>query len=355
MIRVLIVDDSAFMRKALTKLIEEDPGLSVAGTARDGIEAIEQVRTLKPDVVTMDVQMPRMDGISAVKKIMAENPVPILMVSSLTREGAETTIEALQAGAIDFIAKESSYVTLNLSDVRDELAAKIRNVARSRLSLFQRPRTVAPASPSPRPATGFKYQSARLIAIGISTGGPLMLQKVIPALPGNLRVPVVIVQHMPPHFTKSLAERLNAKSALEVVEAEEGMKVLPGHVYIAPGGKHLTFRNFRQEITLETPAEPASSLHKPCVDVMLKSAVDVYSGRVLALIMTGMGNDGLEGCRLVKQRGGKVLSQDEGSCVVYGMPKAVFDAGVSDAVVSLERIAGTLEQAVSTSTRPQVV
>ncbi len=361
MIRILVVDDSAFMRKAISMMLEEDAEVQVVDTARDGLEAIEKVKRLRPDLVTMDIEMPRMDGITALKRIMKEHPVPVMMISSLTQQGAKATIEAMHAGAVDFIPKQMSYVSLEINKIKGELLTKVKSIARSRSRLFRRHEPVsrqsaAPvAAAKPRPATPaasasaaapFRYHGARLVAIGVSTGGPFALQKVIPALPADFALPVVIVQHMPPHFTKSLAERLDAMSALRVVEAAPGMRVEPGTVLIAPGGKHLTFRASKLGVITATPEEPKNLLHRPSVDVMFDSACKAYGGKVLATVMTGMGKDGLQGARHIKQFGGKVVAQNEASCVVYGMPRAIVEAGLADAVLSLEDLAEALTKAV---------
>lgn len=342
MIRVLIVDDSAFMRKALSIMLESDPEIEVAGTARDGLEAIEKVHTLKPDIVTLDIEMPRMDGLTALRRIMREHPVPVIMVSSLTQEGAQATIEALEAGAVDFIPKQHSYVSIEISRIRAELLEKIKTIARTRPLLTRR--RISEATPATLPS--FRFREARAIAIGVSTGGPRALQQVIPTLPADLPVPVLIVQHMPPHFTRSLAERLNALSMLTVVEAEEGMLLEAGHVFLAPGGRHLILEQRNGYVPhIRTPAEPVT-LHRPSVDIMFQSVCQTFNGKVLAVVMTGMGRDGLEGARLIKQHGGKVITQDESTCVVYGMPRAVAEAGLSDAVLPLEQIGPALSRSL---------
>ena len=358
MIRVLVVDDSAFMRKAISMMLEEDAEVRVVDTARDGLEAIEKVKRLRPDLVTMDIEMPRMDGITALKRIMQEHPVPVMMISSLTQQGAKATIEAMHAGAVDFIPKQMSYVSLEISKIKEELLAKVKTIARSRSRLFRRHEPTARGGATPvatvphgRP-TAFsqtpplRFHGARLVAIGVSTGGPFALQKVIPAVPADFALPVVVVQHMPPHFTRSLAERLDAMSALRVVEAAPSMRVEPGTVLIAPGGRHLTFRASKLGVIVATPEEPSNLLHRPSVDVMFDSACKVYGGKVLATVMTGMGKDGLQGAEHIKQFGGKVLAQNEATCVVYGMPKAVVDAGITDAVLPLDDLAAALTQAV---------
>lgn len=363
MINVLVVDDSAFMRKAISMMLESDPEVRVVDTARDGQDAVEKVARLQPDVVTMDVEMPRMDGLTALRHIMRDHPRPVLMISSLTREGAETTVEALQAGAVDFIPKQFSYVSLEITKIQEDLIAKVKAVARSRNRLFRRATPVRPpdgaatgAAPATAPPAGGRLSmpDAALIAIGVSTGGPFALQHLVPALPADLSVPVVIVQHMPPHFTRSLAERLNGMSPLRVVEAEAGMRLEAGAVYIAPGGRHLVFRNGPGGVTILTPEEPSASLHRPSVDVLFNAAHDTFGGRVLGVVMTGMGRDGLEGARRLKAAGARFIAQEAESCVVYGMPRAIVEAGLADAVLPLDELAPALVQAVAAPARERV-
>ncbi len=350
MIRILVVDDSAFMRKALSMMLSEDPEIQIIDTARDGIEAIDKVRQLAPDLVTLDIEMPRMDGLTALRHIMKEHPCPVLMVSSLTREGAQATLDALEAGAVDFIPKQLSFVSLEITKIKAELIAKVKAIVRARRASRGGSATVPPSRPSRIPSS-LLFRRARLVAIGISTGGPAALQKVIPRLPADFPLPVAVVQHMPPHFTRSLAKRLNGISPLEVVEAEKGMKVVPGKVYIAAGGKHLILRAAGSDVIVATPDQPAT-LHRPSVDVMFESANRAYGGRVLATVMTGMGHDGRDGAASIRKRGGKVIAQDEASCVVYGMPRAIVEAGLADAVVSLDRMAHVLHEAVGAAAPP---
>lgn len=346
-VRILVVDDSAFMRKAISMMLEGDPEIEVIGTARDGLEAIEKAKELKPDLMTLDVEMPRMDGITALKKIMKENPLPVLMVSSLTVEGARATIDAMSAGAVDFIPKQLSYVSLDITKIKDDLIAKVKAITRNRSRIFLRPFSNRTSTAQISPA--LKSVSAQIVTIGISTGGPFSLQKVIPSLPENFPLPVAIVQHMPPHFTKSLAERLDSISRVEVCEAEDGMELTKGKVYIAPGGLHMKFRRSGAKVLINTTKDPADSLHRPSVDVMFTSAFDTFGGKILAAVMTGMGKDGLEGSKLIKSAGGKVVAQTEETCVVYGMPKAIVDAELADAIVPLEEMASTITSAVSIS------
>jgi two-component system chemotaxis response regulator CheB len=356
MISVLIVDDSAFMRKALSLMLESDPQIKVVGTARNGHEGIEKIRQLNPDVVTLDIEMPGMDGLTALGIIMKELPRPVIMVSSLTTEGAQATVEALQLGAVDFIPKNLSSVSLDITSIKEELVAKVKGVARRKaLPLHLRgtqhstTRTAAdrPADLPPRsqPAPQLPHRNFGAVVLGISTGGPFALLQIIPKLVPRFPLGILIVQHMPPRFTKSLSERLDSLSHITVKEAEQGDEVLPGTALIAPGGKHLTLaRNGSGHPRVQISSEPNNTLYKPCVDVMVTSAVQAYSMPLLGVIMTGMGTDGLEGLRLVKQKKGFVIAQNEETCVVYGMPRAVVEAGLADVVLPLEQIPLVLNQ-----------
>ncbi len=348
MIRVLVVDDSAFVRKAIALMLERAPDIQVAGTARDGEEALAQVRALDPDVVTLDVEMPGMDGLTALRHLIREAPRPVLMISSLTQEGAATTVEALAAGAFDFIPKEHARISTSITKIESELHQKVRQAARAR----RRPLRPAPGAAPPRPAP-LRFPDARVLVVGISTGGPLALQALIPALPASFPVPIAIVQHMPPHFTRSLARRLDASSALDVREAEPGLALVPGRVVLARGGEHLTLRaSARGTVEAVLSPEPAALLHRPAADELFRSAAEVYGRGVVALVMTGMGKDGLAGARHVRERGGHVLAQDEASCVVYGMPRAVAEAGLAEAAVPLDALAETLTAALGSRAAP---
>lgn len=333
-------------------MLERDPEVRVIDTARDGQQALDKIAEHDPDVVTMDIEMPRMDGLTALRRIMDETPRPVLMVSSLTRDGAEATVEAMEAGAVGFLPKQRSRVSLKITEIEDDLIQRIKSAARSNTRVIQRRLGSSAADAAKRCGDGeaFVFRRAQLIAIGVSTGGPFALQRVIPTLPSTLPVPVAIVQHMPPHFTRSLANRLNANSPLDVVEAEDGMTLEAGTVAIAPGGHHMVFRSGARSTIVKTPQEPSETLHRPSVDVMMTSASEHFEGRVLGLIMTGMGKDGLEGASAIKKRGGRVMAQDEDSSVVYGMPRAVAEAGVTDCVLPMEKLGPALSKAVGAST-----
>ncbi|NOX36913.1 MAG: chemotaxis response regulator protein-glutamate methylesterase [Calditrichaeota bacterium] len=350
-IRLLIVDDSAFMRKAISMILEEEADIEVVGTAKDGLEAIEKVKRLRPDVVTLDIEMPRMDGLTALRRIMQEHPVPVIMISSLTYEGARETIQALELGAIDFIPKQFSFVSIGQVEIKEQLIQKIRAAAQSRFRLLRR-RISRPAASSGRRIHFPRLPSVKIIVIGISTGGPLSLQKVIPRLPAEFSVPIAIVQHMPPNFTRLLAERLDNLSALRVVEAQDNMPIAPGTVYVAPGGWHLCIRKRLNGTTCCLSQEPKNLLFRPSADVLFESASRVFGKDVLAIVMTGMGKDGLKGAQIIKAAGGKVIAQDEETSVVYGMPRVVVEAGLADAVLPLEKIPEALSQAVGLQVVP---
>lgn len=354
-IRVLVVDDSAFMRKSLAIMLESDPDIQVIGSARDGEEGCALVKKLSPDIVTLDIEMPKMDGLTALKKIMAENPTPVIMISSLTNEGAEATIKAFEYGAVDFIPKELSYVNINIIKIKEELTKKIKaiykqHVLRTRLSRLQsiRQQSNLSTEPSQRIVSDsyLKQNNFKAIAMGISTGGPLSLQKVLPKITKNINCPIFLVQHMPPKFTASLAVRLNSISELEVKEAADNDLIKNNVVYIAPGGFHMTVKkNSMGSAVINISTMPDNTLHRPSVDVMVESVAGFYGKNTLGVIMTGMGKDGLEGIKKIKELGGSCIAQDETSCVVYGMPKAIVDAKLADVIAPLEKIPDIINKA----------
>jgi len=353
-IKVLVVDDSAFMRKSLSILLESDPQIKIIGTARDGLDGYNQACKLKPDLITLDVEMPKMDGLAALKKIMADCPTPVIMVSSLTSEGAEATIKAMELGAVDFIPKEMSFVSVNITKIKDDLIKKVKAIISQNKfkKRMQRLQAASPAYRRPASVTSIiqdlPLMAYKALAIGISTGGPFALQKVIPQLSEKINCPVFVVQHMPPKFTKSLADRLNGMSKLEVKEAEDGENIKSNIVYIAQGGRHLKVRGSSpSNVRIEISDEPKDSLNKPSVDVMLDSVNKVYGKYTLGVIMTGMGRDGLEGITELKSIGGHAIAQDEETCVVYGMPKAIVDAGLADVVLPIERIPVTINRVMA--------
>jgi len=352
-ISVLVVDDSAFMRMAITKMLEAEPGIVVIGTARNGEGAVQKAQQLYPNVVTMDVEMPGMGGLEAVREITAQSGVPIIMVSALTQQGAETTFRALELGAVDFIPKpDAAYV--NISDVARDLIAKVRVFARrapaSRMAV--RPKVaMPPIADHPAPLSTRVEGSFECVAIGTSTGGPVALSRIIPALPANFPLPIVIVQHMPPGFTRPLAERLNSSSQITVVEGSDGMILRPGEAVIAPAGRQLRTRRMygSDKVEIALGNDDGRSLHVPSVDVMTASVAETYGAGTLAAILTGMGQDGVVGLRSVKDRGGFVVGQDAATSVVYGMPRAAAQAGLVDRVLPLDAIASALCELTNTS------
>ena len=348
-IQVLVVDDSTFMRKSLTTMLTTDRRIAVAGTARNGEEAIQQVKALKPDVVTMDVEMPGMNGIEAVKRIMAEYPVPIVMVSSLTTEGAADTLQALEYGAVDYIPKQLDGVATNIVEIEHELIAKIvaASQATGKLSIRRTgsliPPIVKPAGTALSAHSVAVTRGNRIVAIGCSTGGPQALMEVLPQLPADFPAGIVIVQHMPKTFTKPFADRMNQICPLEVKEAVDGEEIKAGQVLIAPGG--LQFRVKKKTITTNVVSLAPNyekHLHAPAADIMLQSVASLYGERGIGVILTGMGHDGLEGMKAIKASHGRTIVQDEKTCIVYGMPKAVVEAGCADKVVPLPHIVGEI-------------
>lgn len=335
-IKVLVVDDSTFFRRRLSEILSRDPRIQVVGVATNGREAIEQTLLLRPDVVTMDYEMPLMDGISAVRHIMHRCPTAILMFSAMTHEGARITLDALEAGALDYMSKQLDEVSNNPAQVQRVLCEKVVQLARSR-----RPQAGVNVAAKPlayaRPAISARTErSPQLIVIGTSTGGPVALQQILTALPANLPVPMVVAQHMPAAFTGAFAERLNRLSQIQVKEACDGELLRPGTALIAPGGQQ-TLVDARGVVRVLAGDERLN--FRPSVDVTFGSAARAYSGRVLGIVLTGMGTDGREGARLLKQGGSQVWTQDEASCVIYGMPMAVDRAGLSDASVPLAQVA----------------
>jgi two-component system chemotaxis response regulator CheB len=370
-IRVLIVDDSVLMRQAVRRLLGADSGIEVVDVARDGLEALAKVEKLKPDVLTMDVEMPHMDGLSALKMLMERHPVPVVMLSSLTAAGAEATVRALSLGAVDFLQKPSANVSGGLTALGAELIAKVKRASHARvrrplLSGFARPAApVADPSPSARGGLGTPgatrlaglsaapahpvllrpgREPDRLLVIGSSTGGPRALAEVVSHLPGDLPCAVIIVQHLPAGFTKSLAERLNQASALTVAEAKDGDLLSVGQVLVAPGDFHLKVSGRRVQLDMG----PRRHGVRPSVDTTLETAAQSFGPSVLTAILTGMGEDGAEGARAVKTAGGLVLAEDESTCVVYGMPRAVAERGLADEVVPLDHMAEAIARHLPT-------
>jgi two-component system chemotaxis response regulator CheB len=385
-IKVLVVDDSSFFRRRLTEIIAADPELIVVGTANNGKEAIEKAAELRPDVITMDVEMPVMNGIQAVREILKVQRVPILMFSSLTHDGAKATLEALEAGAVDFLPKKFEDIARDKSEAIELLRQRIKAVARRRLyvkattpSAATTSPTIASSAVSPVRTASATSSIARtpaaraellrgttersdsssdssyerpfkpsgkhykLVAIGTSTGGPVALQTIITALPANFPLPIVLIQHMPAAFTGAFAARLNTLSKIEVKEAVDGDVLRPGVAYLAPGGKQMLVDGTESSPKLRIKDDDSPRItFKPSVDITFGTAAKVFQDKVLAIVLTGMGSDGRDGARLLKQFGSKIWAQDEASCVVYGMPQAVTTAGLTDHEVSLSDIASKI-------------
>jgi two-component system chemotaxis response regulator CheB len=338
-VRVLVVDDSAFMRTALKRMIESDPSTRVVDTAQTGADALDKIHLLHPDVVTLDIEMPGMSGLEVLKRTMQENPLPVIMVSSLTQDGAEITLECLSQGAFDYVPKQLSYVSLDIIKIQEDLIAKIKAAAQSKLRAVPKP------LPPPRSGSSCVLPLATrgaipsVVAIGTSTGGPRALQTILPMLPPDLGVPVLIVQHMPVGFTAPFAQRLNKLSRVQVREAAEGDALEPAVVYIAPAGWQMTvLRRTPSKVVVHLSHQPEHRLHVPAVDVMMASVAQIYRDSCMGVIMTGMGSDGLHGMQAISREGGLTVGQDEASCTVYGMPRCCAEAGILNHVTGLTNL-----------------
>lgn len=343
-LRVLVIDDSAYVRKVVREILSRSPFLEVVGTARDGREALELVEQLNPDVVTCDLNMPELDGVGFVREQMERRPVPIIIMS-IANETAEAALEALDAGAIDFVQKPTALATEKMFDVSTELIEKVKAAGDISLKRFAAAKVEELTNEPEAKIAG--THSVDVVVIGISTGGPQALKRLIPQLPYGFPVPVVMVMHMPVGYTEMYAAKLNEISPLEVREAAEGDVVKPGRVFLAQAGRHLYLqRNAGGDIVTHLDARPFSSLHRPSVDVLFQSAAETYSNRVLGVVMTGMGSDGKEGAAWIKAQGGLVFTEAESSCVVYGMPSVVKEAGLSDKCVALEDMARAIREVV---------
>lgn len=343
-VRVLIADDSSFMRAALSRMVESDDSLCVVGTAQSGLETIAKINALRPDVVTLDIDMPGLDGLETLKRVMSESPLPVIIVSALSREGAEATLAALALGAFDCVAKQLSYDSADVFKVQDELVGKIRAAAGSRLpaprfsSQLDRPQ-LRPASAHAASATAAVLPAPAIIVIGASTGGPKALQQVLFALPADLPIPILVVQHMPIGFIGQLARRFNDLCSLRVREAEDSDHLRAGHVYLAPTGTHLVvFRRSATDVMVRLTLLPSGLPHIPAVDVMMSSVAEVFGASAMGIILTGMGDNGALGMQDIFRAGGRTLGQDQATSVVYGMPRACAEMGVLAQVVSLPEI-----------------
>lgn len=364
-IKVLVVDDSSFFRRRLTEILALDVELEVIDTANNGREALDKVQRLKPDVVTMDIEMPVMDGISAVKAIMAVQPTPILMFSSLTQEGAKSTLDALEAGAMDFLPKRFEDISRDKDEVKKLLQERVKALGRRRGVLPRQPlpatprvipslpsarpaplstvaSTVATPAPAPSPVRAVARRSGKryqLVAIGTSTGGPVALQTILTRIPANFPLPILLIQHMPATFTGAFAQRLNNLCQIQVKEAQDGDLLRPGVAYLAPGGKQMLLDGSPSSARIRIMDGGEKVNYKPCVDITFAAVAKLFGGNVLATVLTGMGADGRDGARLLKEQGARIWAQDERSCVVYGMPQAIVAAGLADESIALDQFA----------------
>lgn len=347
LIRVMVVDDSAYVRKVIKQMLSRSPFIEVVTTAHDGEEALEKLETMgdQIDVVTLDLLMPKMDGVEFLQKQMQRRPVAVVLVS-IANSGGEMVLAALDAGAVDFVHKPTALATQKVFEIAEELIEKVKTAATVPLKRLPIPPVVESTPITPSFTQPFNLGSINLIVIGISTGGPQALAFLIPQLPSNLPVPVAVVLHMPIGYTKMYAERLDQLSALKVVEAQEGEILRPGMVFIAPAGRHLTFKRQGNNIITHLAAQPFDMPHRPSVDVMFQSAADVYGHRVLGIVMTGMGSDGKQGAAWIKSSGGSIFTEAEESCVVYGMPRSVVESGLSDRSLTLEQMAQAILEAL---------
>ena len=358
-IRVLVVDDSAFVRKVVSQMLSRSPAIDVVGTARDGEDALELTERLQPDVITLDLVMPRMNGVEFLRAQAARRPVPVV-ICSIAHESGALALEAFEAGAVEFVQKPTALATDRVFEIAEELIEKVQAAARANASRAPSAATAAgrptpPAArdaqveaPAARPRSdGHADGSARcdVIVLGISTGGPQALRYLVPRLPATFPVPIAIVLHMPVGYTAMYAQRLNEISSLDVVEAREGDVLRPGIVWLAPAGQHLTFaRGADALIRAHLDLRPTDTPHRPAVDVLFQSAAAIFGPRVLGVVMTGMGTDGLLGAAHVKAQGGRIATEAESSCVVYGMPRAIVDAALSDRSATLEEMPDVLQE-----------
>ncbi|NOX09876.1 MAG: chemotaxis response regulator protein-glutamate methylesterase [Gammaproteobacteria bacterium] len=345
--RVLVVDDSGFFRRRIVEILNSDPRIEVIATAVDGKDAIRKVAEFKPDIVTMDVEMPVMDGITAVRRIMASNPTPILMLSSLTYDGAKSTLDALEAGAVDFLPKRFDEISQDQESAKRVLRARVRQLGARGLTAKVPVSSRSSASTAQVTAKPVQYKkSNKLVVIGSSTGGPVALQKVLVGLPQDFPTPILLVQHMPGSFTGPFAERLNQQCKITVCEAVDGDVLKAGTAYLAPGGRQMSLVQEGGLVKIKIYDADASMHYRPCVDLTFESVASIHPGKVLALVLTGMGADGREGARKLKQGGSTVWTQNEASCVIYGMPMAIVEAGLSDHEIALDNISTELVKGV---------
>lgn len=350
-IRVLVVDDSAFVRKVVTEMLNRGDGLEVVGFARDGEEALDLVERLRPDVITLDLVMPRMNGVEFLRVHNQRRRTPVV-ICSIAHQSGELALEALEAGAVEFVQKPTALATDRVYEIARELVTKVQAAAATGASRAQagagsQPRAVgAEGARAVIPLAAHGEERADIVVIGISTGGPQALREVIPRLPADFPVPVAMVMHMPVGYTAMYAHRLDSLCGLEVREAHEGDEVRAGRVLLAPAGRHLSFVKEGGMVRAHLDDHPTASQHRPAVDVLFRSAADVFGARVLGVVMTGMGNDGLLGAAHIKAQGGHIVTEAESSCVVYGMPRVVDEASLSDRSAPLDEMARVIVEMI---------
>ena len=345
-VRVLVVDDSALMRKLIPQMIEREGSIQVVGTAMDGEFALEKIPDLKPDVITLDLDMPRMDGMETLRKIMRKHPLPTIVVSAHSTEGASATFKALSLGALDFVTKPHDPTT-HMDEIAGELVSKIKAAAKSQLVRLPEPQ----AKKKPKPSVKHGVPPTKVVAIGVSTGGPQALQYVLSQLPADFPGAILIVQHMPEGFTGMFAKRLDETCAIEVKEAKSGDLLVPGRVLICPGNKHMKVKHMPlSDVVVLTEGEKVNG-HRPSADVLMNSVAHEFGERAIGVLMTGMGEDGADGLGTIKNCGGLTIAQAEESCVVYGMPRAAIERGHALRIITLEALANTL-QAQCSNNRP---
>ena len=334
-IRTVIVDDSAFVRKTVRDMLSRSPYIEVVGAARDGEEALQMVEELKPDVVTCDLIMPNLDGVGFVRRQMARQPLPILILTSSPHDGEEV-LEALNAGAVDLVLKPTSLATEELLTIRDQLVEKVKAARNAPVGNFM--------AANGRPVLATRSPERKLkvdiVVLGISTGGPQALRRLLPRIPADFPVPIVMVLHMPVGYTALFAEKLDEIVAIDAAEAKDGDILRPGSAILAPAGRHLTLRRMANgTVVTQLSVHPLDKPHRPSVDVLFQSAAEIYRERVLGVVMTGMGDDGKQGAAWIKSQGGRILTEHEKSCIIYGMPRSVVEAGLSDRAVMLDELA----------------
>lgn len=342
MIKVLVVDDSALIRRILTDILNTDKDISVVGTAKNGKEALEKIETLRPDLVTLDIEMPIMDGMTALKHIVSRFKLPVIMISTLSQEGAEMTLKALDEGAVDFLAKPTNVFRLDQREVKEEIIGKVKSASKLKPSINKKTKNTKLRTRSKLEKVQKSENFKTILAIGTSTGGPRALQTLMSSIPGNINASIVIVQHMPAKFTKSLADRLDSISEINIKEAEDGDVLKKGCGYIAPGDYHMEIEDLNGRLTVSLNQRPKIMGLRPTVDVLMESIALISTHDKLGLVLTGMGSDGAKGVLAMKKNGAYTIAQDQDSSTVYGMPRAAFETGAIDDVLALDLIAEKL-------------